>query len=166
MKAKVIVGVVLVAVVISGGALLVMHKNQDGPSSNTSASSSAPATTPNQAASSNAPAATATPSSGTSTQATGNTETFTITANDTSASPNTVTVKQGDTVKLTFKVSSAGTYHGGLDFKSTDPAVDSGSIDEGSSGTVTFAATKSFKFTPYWYKSDIQKDYFVNVNVQ
>jgi hypothetical protein len=30
---------------------------------------------------------------------------------------------------------------------------------------VTFVASKSFKFTPYWYQSNVQKDYFITVNV-
>jgi FtsP/CotA-like multicopper oxidase with cupredoxin domain len=165
MKTKAIISAVLAAIIIGGGALLLMHNNKNNPSSSTGAST-APSTASSQPPSSNTPAATATPSSGSSTQATGTTETFSITANDTSASPNTIRVKRGDTAKLTFKVSSAGTYHGGLEFKSTDPAVDSGSIAEGSSSTVTFTATKSFKFTPYWYESSVQKDYFVNVDVQ
>jgi hypothetical protein len=37
---------------------------------------------------------------------------------------------------------------------------------EGKSGTATFVATKSFKFTPLWYQSNVQKDYFVTVNVK
>jgi hypothetical protein len=89
-----------------------------------------------------------------------------VQANDTSATPDTITATKGQAVNITFAVSSNGTYHGGLDFKSTDPALDSGAIPTGISKRVSFIADKSFKFTPYWYQSNVQKDYFVTVNVR
>jgi cytoskeletal protein RodZ len=167
MKTKLIVSVVAAIVVIGGAAVLLMHHGQNKDTNTSTTTPASTSTSSDQSATTNTPAQPAAPASGSSTQqAAGTTESFTITANDTSASPDTITAKKGDTVKVTFKVSSAGTYHGGLEFKSTDPAVDSGSIAEGSSGTVTFTANKSFRFTPYWYESSVQKDYYVNVDVQ
>lgn len=151
MNKSVRIGGIVALLVVAGGTFMLMHKS---PKTKTAANMSAaqmhqtgPATSTN------------------STSTSGNTMAVTVTANDESATPETITAKKGQTVKLTFDVSSKGTYHGGLDFKSAGPAIDSGSIDEGSSKTITFTATKSFKFTPYWYKSNVQKDYFVTVTV-
>lgn len=88
-----------------------------------------------------------------------------ITANDTTATPQSVTVKKGAKVAITFNVSTRGTYHGGLEFKNTELGLDSGSIPEGQSGKLTFTADKSFQLTPYWYQSGVKKDYMVSVNV-
>jgi plastocyanin len=153
---KAIIAVVAV-VVIAGGAFLLMKQsgNKDANSSSSQTSSSSSAQKSDVTAKTAPPADTSVASAPVD-----------IIANDTSASPDAITVKKGDTITINFKVSSAGTYHGGLEFKSTDPAVDSGPIAQGSTGKVTFTATKSFKFTPYWYQSSVQKDYFVTVNVQ
>ena len=155
MNKSVIVGVIAI-VIIAGGAYFAFHNkyNKTPATSTTSSSSGANNSTPG------------TSTSGSASQNQNNAMDITITANDTSASPETINVAKGQAVNLTFKVSSDGTYHGGLEFKSSDPALDSGSIAEGNSGSVNFTATKSFKFTPYWYQSNVQKDYFVNVNVQ
>jgi plastocyanin len=154
MNKLVSIGVIAV-VIVGGGGFLLLHKSST--KSNKSSTASTMSTSQMQQMNSSAASSAGTTS--------GNTMAVTVTANDESATPETITAKAGQTVKLTFNVSSKGTYHGGLDFKSIDPAIDSGSIDEGSSKTITFTATKSFKFTPYWYKSNVQKDYFVTVNV-
>ncbi len=90
---------------------------------------------------------------------------FTITANDSSADHEKISVKKGANVSLMFVVKAQGTYHGGLQFVSTDPAIDSGPIAPGNSKTVTFTASKSFTFQPYWYASQVKKDYLITVNV-
>lgn len=149
-----IIGLVTLIIVAGGGLLLFGAKSPSKPTATKSTNTTNTQSTSN------------TTNQSTTTSTSGTTDTVTITANDDSASPETITAKKGDTVKVTFVVSSQGTYHGGLEFKSTDPPVDSGSIAEGNTKTISFTATKSFKFTPYWYESSIQKDYFVSVNVQ
>ena len=155
---KVIVIVIIAAVVVGGGAVLLTSgksKNNASETSKTSTSSSAPKANSTDEATTD----TATP-----TEQAG-TKTVSITADDTSATPDTVNVNQGDKVVITFNVKSQGVYHGGLEFKSADPVIESDPIQPGSSGNVTFTATKSFKFTPYWYQSGIKKDYLISVNV-
>jgi archaellum component FlaF (FlaF/FlaG flagellin family) len=90
----------------------------------------------------------------------------TVTATDDNADHTTISIKKGASVKLTFKVSQDGVYHGGLQFKSTDPAIDSGPIAPGKTKTITFTANKSFSFQPYWYASGVKKDYLITINVQ
>jgi hypothetical protein len=90
---------------------------------------------------------------------------FTIHANDDSADHETISVMKGAKVSLTFSVDESGVYHGGLEFKSTDPQIDSGAIAPGESKAVTFTADKPFSFQPYWYASQVKKDYLVNVKV-
>jgi plastocyanin len=141
---KAVIIAIVAVIIIGGGVFAAVALNK-------------PAATPASQSQTNKPVSSDKTATGT---------TFTITANDTSATPDTLNVKQGDTITITFNVSSQGTYHGGLKFKSSDPAIDSGSIAEGDSKTVTFTATKSFEFTPFWYQSSVQKDYFVTVNVQ
>jgi archaellum component FlaF (FlaF/FlaG flagellin family) len=91
---------------------------------------------------------------------------LTITATDDNADHTTLAVKRGANVTLTFTVSQEGVYHGGLQFKSTDPAIDSGPIAPGKSKTITFTADKSFTFQPYWYASGVKKDYLITIKVQ
>ena len=90
---------------------------------------------------------------------------FTVSANDNSADQESITVAKGTKVSLTFKVETSGVYHGGLQFKSTNPQLDSGPIAPGDSKTVTFTADHTFSFQPYWYASGVKKDYLVTVNV-
>jgi hypothetical protein len=92
------------------------------------------------------------------------TRTFTVAASDESASPTTLTVKQGDVVSVTFNVDAKETYHGGLDFRS--PVVSTGTILPGASKTVTFTAGASFSLVPYWPSTDIRKPYTIDVVVQ
>lgn len=151
MSKKVTVIVVIAILVLGGGAFLLFGRH-----------------TPNTGG------ATGTSGGNTSTQ-TGTTDStlasdsmspsFAINANDDSADHETISVKQGASVSLTFKVDTSGVYHGGLQFKSTDPAIDSGPIAPGSAKTVTFTADHSFSFTPYWYASQVQKDYLITVTV-
>lgn len=156
---KKIVIVVAIAVIVIVGGVVALNSGNDKKSSNTTTqpSSSSSKTTPKSTDQSTAQTVTPVSKDGT--------ETVTINANDTSATPNMLNVTKGDKVVITFNVLSQGTYHGGLTFKSADPVVESDPIQAGSSGDVTFTATKSFQFTPYWYQSGVKKDYVVSVNV-
>jgi hypothetical protein len=143
MKKGIIIAIVAI-VIVGTGAYLLMHKkdsNNNPPANNTSDSSKALSDM-------------------------GMNPSFTITAKDDSADHEMIAVQKDAKVTLTFKVSSDGVYHGGLQFKSTDPQIDSGPIAPGASKTVTFTATKSFSFQPYWYASGVKKNYLVTVEVQ
>jgi hypothetical protein len=148
MNRNVIIGIVVALIVVAGGVVYAMNYNKaSAPSSDSS--------TTNSNSHSNSPS----PSSNTT--ATGTS--FTINANDDSADVKTVNVKKGDSVSITFNVKEEGTYYGGLQFKSD--TVSSDPIKPGKSGTVTFTADKSFDFTPYWYESNVKKNYVISVNV-
>lgn len=170
MKKSIIFGAIAI-IVIGVGSFLVFHKSSPvTPVSSTATTSTnqaatKPSSTPKSTKAPSAAGATTTPKH-TVQQATLNPLYVTVSANDSSASPETVTAKNGQKVNITFAVSNSGTYHGGLDFKSSDPSLDSGPITQGSSKMVSFTATKSFQFTPFWYQSNVQKDYFVTVTVQ
>jgi len=154
---KVVIIVVIAAVVVGGGAvLLTSNKSKNA---NQASKQAAQTSAPKENSTDQATTQTSTP-----TEQAG-TKTVAITADDTSATPDTVNVNQGDKVVITFNVKSQGVYHGGLEFKSADPVIESDPIQPGSSGNVTFTATKSFKFTPYWYQSGVKKDYQISVNV-
>jgi plastocyanin len=145
MNKKVIIAVVVV-IVVAGGIALALSGNKDNTPVSTNNS--------NGAASTN-----------NSNQSTANADTnYTINANDTGADVESISVKQGDTIKVTFKVNADGVYHGGLQFKSD--VVDSEGIPPGKSGTVTFVADKSFDFTPYWFQGQVKKDFLISVKVQ
>ncbi len=90
-------------------------------------------------------------------------QTFTISADDKSASPNQITVTNGAIVEITFNVGS-DVYYGGLDFRSS--VVNSGTISANSSKTISFKANQSFAFTPYWPSSNVAKPYKINVTVE
>jgi hypothetical protein len=155
MNKKVIAGIVLL-VVIATVAFVMFGGKKDSKSNSTNTST----TNTTSTQSNNTPAA------ATDLTSDSMTPSFTITANDDSADHETVTVKKGAKVNLTFAVEKSGVYHGGLQFKSDDPQIDSGPIAPGDSKTVTFTADKSFSFTPYWYASGVKKNYMINVTVQ
>lgn len=144
---KKILGIIVIIVVLVGGAGIYLAKHTKKDTNNTPSNSGN------------------TPSTGTL-SSDSMTPSFTITATDDSADHEAISVKKGAKVNLTFKVSTSGVYHGGLQFKSTDPAIDSGPIAPGNSKTVTFTADKSFSFQPYWYASQVKKDYLITVTVQ
>lgn len=91
-------------------------------------------------------------------------ESYTVTADDSSANPSTITVSKGATVNLTFQLKSTGVYFGGLDFRSS--VINTGTINAGGSKTVTFTAQQSFNFTPYWPASNVAKGYTVSIVAQ
>jgi len=150
---QVVLGIVAVVIIGSGVVLATRHTS---PTSSTKSS-----TTPGKSQSS-----TSNTSVSTSTTNSSNTADISITTNDNSASQTAITVSKGTHVNLTFKVDSDGVYHGGLQFKSTDPTIDTGGIKPGASKTVSFVADKSFDFTPYWYQSGVKKNYLISVTVQ
>jgi hypothetical protein len=159
---KAIIASVVAVLVIGGVSYAAFHRSSN---STVQMKSQAATSSPAPVATTTTPKASSTPMSTSQAPATPSPMNVTTSANDTGASVETINAKAGQTVNITFDVSTSGTYHGGLEFKSADPAIDSGPIAEGSSKTVTFVASKSFKFTPFWYQSDVQKDYFITVNV-
>jgi len=91
-------------------------------------------------------------------------QSFTIAADDSGATPSQISVPAGTIVEITFNVASTNVYYGGLDFRSS--VVNSGTVHSGESKTISFTATKSFAFTPYWPASQVAKNYTINVTVQ
>lgn len=89
---------------------------------------------------------------------------FTVNANDNAADLTNIAVKKGDLVSITFNVKTDETYHGGLDFRSSQ--ISTGTILPGSSKTINFTAGSSFNFIPYWPASNIQKPYIIAVVAQ
>ena len=157
MKKTIIIPVILI--VIAGiviGIVLTRH-NKKLESTTTQSSSSQTSSTENSGSSQ-------TPATGDSGSSASTTPSFTINANDDTADVKTGAVKKGDKVTIVFKVDKNEVYHGGLEFKSD--VVNSKPIQPGSSDTVVFTAEKSFQFQPYWYQSDVAKDYQISVNVQ
>lgn len=92
------------------------------------------------------------------------TQSFTVNGNDSGADLTTITVTAGVPVTIIFGADGDGTYHGGLDFRSS--VVNTGTIAPGSTKSVSFTATKSFAFTPYWPATNIAKPYRIKVIVQ
>jgi hypothetical protein len=88
---------------------------------------------------------------------------FTIAADDAGANPTEITVNKDSIVQMTFNIGQ-DVYYGGLDFRSTE--VNTGTINAGQSKTISFKATNSFFFTPYWPASQIAKNYTIKVTVQ
>jgi len=146
--------IVIVVVVVLGGGAFALTKHNDNKDN-----SSTPATT-NKTSSTNSNESSSSQSAKTAVTGTD----FTINANDESADVTTLNVKKGDKITVTFKVDTNEVYHGGLEFQSD--VVNSKPIKPGASDTVTFTADKSFDFTPYWYQSQVKKDYLIAVKVQ
>ncbi|MEO8066033.1 MAG: hypothetical protein ABI643_04295 [Candidatus Doudnabacteria bacterium] len=91
-------------------------------------------------------------------------KTFSISADDSAATPGEITVAKGTIVEITFNVSASDVYYGGLDFRSA--VVNSGTVNAGGSKTISFTADQSFAFTPYWPAQNIAKNYTIKVTVQ
>ena len=125
--------------------------------SGTPVPSSAPTATPAPGATpktAQSPAANATPAP----------KSFTVNGNDSTADVEMIMVAKGTPVTITFGADAQGTYHGGLDFRSS--VVSTGPIAPGSTKTVSFTANSSFSFTPYWPSTNIAKPYTIQVMVQ
>ena len=182
MNKSAIVAIVVVLVLIVGG-LLYWYSNQgtstyapqtsttpqpyqpyapSGPTSSTSANPTAPSTPVNQTpAPTPSPTPTPTPNPTPTSPAP---QSFSVHGNDSTGDPTAITVNKGASVSITFTADAQGTYHGGLDFRSS--VVSTGPIAPGSSKTVTFTANQSFAFTPYWPSTNIAKPYKITVTVQ
>ncbi|MES2225717.1 MAG: hypothetical protein V4480_02810 [Patescibacteria group bacterium] len=89
---------------------------------------------------------------------------FAVNGNDATADVKTITVAAGTPVTITFGADAGTTYHGGLDFRSS--IVSTGTIAPGSTKSVSFTATHSFSFTPYWPATNIAKPYTIDVVVK
>lgn len=88
---------------------------------------------------------------------------FSVNGNDSTADLKTITVAKGTPVTITFGADASGTYHGGLDFRSS--VVSTGTIAPGTTKTVSFTADHSFSFQPYWPATNIAKPYTIAVVV-
>lgn len=149
MSSKALISIII-AIIVIGSVALFAHSNSSTQPSN---QPSATQTSPSQSS---------TPSS--TSQTSSMTKSFTVNADDASADLTTISVKKGDPVSITFNVKPNNVYHGGLDFRSNQ--LDTGAIPPGSSKTITFTATNSFTFTPYWPSTNIAKPYTISVVVQ
>lgn len=142
---KLVIAIIVIAII--GGGAFAIAKNNDNSKKTDSSTSKTSESAAKQSASS--------ASTGTD---------FTVNANDESADVETLNVKKGDKISVTFKVDTNNVYYGGLEFKSD--VVSTKPLKPGESETVTFTADKSFDFTPYWYQSNVQKHYVIAVKVQ
>ncbi len=91
-------------------------------------------------------------------------QTFSISTDDNTATPSSISVPKGTIVEITFTVAPSNVFGAGLDFRSS--VVNSGTIPAGQSKTISFTADQSFNFTPFWPASNIAKNYKINVVVQ
>lgn len=89
---------------------------------------------------------------------------FSVTADDSVATPSTITVNRSDKVNLTLSVSTSNVYYGGLDFRSS--VVNSGTILPGASKTVSFTADSSFTINCFWPSSGVEKTSHIDVVVK
>lgn len=89
---------------------------------------------------------------------------FNVNGNDATADLKVITVAAGTPVTITFGADAGTTYHGGLDYRSS--VLNTGTIAPGSTKTVSFTATHSFSFTPYWPATNIAKPYTISIVVQ
>lgn len=80
---------------------------------------------------------------------------FTVQADDSSFSPNRITLERGDVARITFQVSTTNVAFDGLDFRSTE--FNTGAVPPGGSSTVEFTAEESFTVTSYWPDSNRRK---------
>lgn len=80
-------------------------------------------------------------------------QSFVIEGDDRGLYPDSISVKKGASVTITFQVRSQEVYFGGLDFRS-DVWGTTGKIKPGQSGTVEFTADQSFEFKSYWPASN------------
>ncbi len=157
MKTAIIVIVVIAVIGVAGFAL--MHK-----SSNSTKASSTPAANTNQTQPQ--PASSSESHSTKSTTVAAGTMDVTVKANDNGSTPETISVAKGQKVNMTFSVMEDDTYHGGLEFTSSDPQFDSGAIAPGKMKTISFTANKSFSIQPWWPQKQIKKAYVISVNEQ
>lgn len=157
MKTVYWIGAVVIVLIILG--LIVHSMNPSNPSQGTASNTQVAATTTANPTQGAAPAP-ANPSASASPAA----QHFTVNGNDATADLKTIRVVAGTPVTITFGADAGTTYHGGLDFRSS--VVNTGTITPGSTKAVSFTATHSFSFTPYWPATNIAKPYTIDIIVQ
>lgn len=169
MKTAYWIGAILVGIVIVVLAIKMVGSSSPTPGTASSTESMGTVATSSTSVSSQGSAST----SGTSGSAQATTGTaspapaaqhFAVNGNDATADVKNITVAAGTPVTITFGADAGTTYHGGLDFRSS--VVNTGTITPGSTKTVSFTATKSFSFTPYWPSTNIAKPYTIDVVVR
>lgn len=130
---KAVITLIIIAVLI-GGAWYLYTKPSDTPqASGTTDNTNTPATPPPTSDTSSTP-----------TESTSGVKEFTISGQNFSFSPSAITVKKGDTVKITFKNISG--FH---DFHIDEFNVATKQISGGTQETVEFSADKSGSFEYY-----------------
>jgi cytoskeletal protein RodZ len=171
MKTSSIIGLLAIAVVVLGGGYWFMQRGSSV-ATNTYRAPAAVVTTQAtnttvthspQTSSSTVPVTTMHASTSTAAAAL-KTQSFSVTGSDTKASLTSITVAKGTPVTITFTVDANNTYHGGLDFRSS--VISTGTILPGKSKSVSFTATTSFAFTPYWPATNTKKPYVISVLVK
>ncbi len=162
MKTTYIVIAIVVVLAVIGG---IYYSTTHSPASATATSTAqTTAANPTPASAAPAPASTGVVTTVTTTTTTTPApQSFTVNGNDTTADLLTISVPKGTLVTITFGADAQGTYHGGLDFRSS--IVNTGTIAPGSTKTGTFTATSSFIFQPYWPATNIAKPYHITINV-
>jgi hypothetical protein len=172
MKTSSVVGLLVLAAVLLGGTYWLTQRNTTVTKTNTYRPSAAitptrPSNpvqvTPTQTGSSTTPV-TATHVSTTSPVTAPKSQSFKVQASDTKANLTTITVAKGTPTTITFAVDANNTYHGGLDFRSAQ--LSTGTILPGKSKTISFTATTTFSFTPYWPATNTKKPYVITVVVK
>jgi hypothetical protein len=170
MKTSSVIGLFAVAIIVLGGGYWFMQRGSSVTTNtyraptvvNTRPTNTIP-TNPPQTSSSTIPATTMHAST-TPAATAPKSQSFNITGSDTKASLTSIAVAKGTPVTIIFAVDANNTYHGGLDFRSS--VVNTGAILPGKSKTISFTATTSFAFTPYWPATNTKKPYVISVVVK
>jgi hypothetical protein len=151
--AYVIIGIIILGVVVGGVYVYSQRTTTPAVATPTATQTVTSPTTATSTPATNVPAASGTPTP----------QHFTVNGNDSTADVMTITVKKGTPVTITFGADAQGTYHGGLDFRSS--VLNTGTIAPGSTKTVSFTANQSFVFQPYWPATNIAKPYHISIVV-
>jgi len=156
--------IVVVIIVLLAGAWYFFSQQAVAPTTATSTPAQTTTTAaPTQTAATPSASAPSTVTTVTTTTTAPTPQHFTVNGNDTTADVMTITVKKGTPVSITFGADATGTYHGGLDFRSS--VLNTGTIAPGATKTVSFTADQSFVFQPYWPATNIAKPYHISVVV-
>lgn len=178
MRKGVVFSLVLAIITVGSAAAAWRHANPGKTTRTDTATTTEPKLSeePKQPTSSSAsvtsPPATSSTSSSVSTNSTSvngvSSTQITITADDNSASQTTIGIDAGTKVTITFQLNpSTTTYDGGLIFRSTgiSPALNTGVVTVKTPQILTFMATQSFDFIPYWPTTNTQKPYKISITV-
>lgn len=135
---------VIILLVLGGGYFLFANKSTQRPSSTTIMPTTEPTKTESMQPSSASNAAGTTTTVSPSAAMAANEKAFTVEGGAFYFKPNQITVKKGDTVKITFN--NAGGFH---DFVIDEYNVKTARLNSGQSATVTFVADKAGTFEYY-----------------